>query len=117
MHNAKESAGEKLHNMQEGLTHLKDAGIEKLAAAKEKLKYFIGTKKEAEENGTNIDNEYIVRGYRINHNTCSKACTSIATCHNETINVWSHLSGSVFFFLMTCSLFLFVAPLQFGFSK
>jgi len=55
------------------LTHIKDAGLEQLEAAKhklKKLKSFIGTKKEAEDHGTAIDNEYIVRGYRINHNTC-----------------------------------------------
>lgn len=97
-------------NMQTGVKEFSQEALEKLQAAGQKLKRFIGTKKEAEEQGIDIDNEFIVNGYRINHNSCRGACLSIGTCHNETINVWSHLAGAVFFLLLLCSLFGFVIP-------
>jgi hypothetical protein len=40
-----------------------------------------------------IDNEYILRGYRINFNTKMKIFKSLFMLHNETVNVWSHLLG------------------------
>jgi hypothetical protein len=95
----------------------KDAALEKLTAAGKKLKRFVGTKGEAEERGISIDNEYIVNGYRINHNTCCRAAKSLGTCHNETINVWSHLAGAVFFLFMLVSLVFLIVPRQFAYSK
>ena len=40
-----------------------------------------------------LDNEYILRGYRINFNTKMKIFKSLFMLHNETVNVWTHLLG------------------------
>jgi hypothetical protein len=103
--------------MQVGMGEFKDAALEKLTEAGKKFKRFIGTKGEAEERGISIDNEYIVSGYRVNHNTCCRAIKSLGTCHNETINVWSHLAGCVFFLFMFVGLVFLVVPRQFAYSQ
>lgn len=41
------------------------------------------------------DNEFIKKGYRLNCNTITKALKSLCICHNESINVWSHLLGLI----------------------
>lgn len=41
-------------------------------------------------------NEYIKNGYRLNCNSISKALKSLFILHNESVNVWSHLSGAFF---------------------
>ena len=41
------------------------------------------------------DNEYIIGGYRTNCFTVTKVLRSLFMCHNETINVWSHLLGTI----------------------
>ena len=47
------------------------------------------------------DNEYILGGYLLNCNSFKKTFKSLFICHNETINIWSHLlSAIVFFFLI-----------------
>jgi|LauGreDrversion4_2_1035121.scaffolds.fasta_scaffold460687_2 hypothetical protein len=43
------------------------------------------------------DNEYILRGYRIGFNTRPKILKSLFLLHNETVNVWSHLTGVIVF--------------------
>jgi adiponectin receptor len=64
-----------------------------------------------------VDNEFIQSGYRINHHTCWRSFKSLFTCHNESVNVWSHLLGSVFFFLLFLMLCLFVIPNQFQYGR
>lgn len=44
-----------------------------------------------------VDNEFILRGYRINFNTKRKICRSLFLLHNETVNVWSHILGVLAF--------------------
>jgi len=39
----------------------------------------------------------IETGYRINHHSFSQALSSLFTVHNETVNVWTHLLGCLFF--------------------
>lgn len=41
-----------------------------------------------------LDNEFILKGYRINFHSCKKISKSLCMCHNETINVWTHILGS-----------------------
>lgn len=79
-----------------------------------KIRRFIGTKDDAEEHnhGHLVDNEYIVNGYRIHHNSSAKACKSLCTAHNETVNVWSHMLGAVFYLVILLSLFWILAPAQ-----
>ena len=46
------------------------------------------------------DNEFIHNGYLINANTYSKIFKSLFICHNETVNIWSHLLGALFFIFL-----------------
>jgi adiponectin receptor len=54
-----------------------------------------------------VDNEYILKGYRINFETCKNVTKSICMCHNETVNIWSHLVGAaVVIYFMIATLFI-----------
>jgi len=55
--------------------------------------YYVGHINEAPE--FCIDNDYIIRGYRIGFHSCWKSTKSLCMCHNETVNVWSHLIGAL----------------------
>jgi adiponectin receptor len=45
-----------------------------------------------------VDNEFIHRGYRIGYNYSIKTILkSLFEFHNESVNVWSHLLGMIFF--------------------
>ena len=46
------------------------------------------------------DNEYIKNGYLLNCTTIKNALKSLIMCHNETINIWSHLLAAIFFFFL-----------------
>ena len=46
------------------------------------------------------DNEFIHNGYLINANTYSKIFKSLFICHNETVNIWSHLLGALYFIFL-----------------
>lgn len=92
------------------MIEMKDAGVNQIKAAGKKLKRFVGTKEDAEQHGHEIDNEFIHHGYRIHHNSWWRGFKSLFQCHNETVNVWSHLCGSVFYLLMLCALLFVVAP-------
>ena len=52
---------------------------------------YIGPKEEACEH--DVYNRHILTGYRINYNTWAVTLKSLFQCHNETINVWTHLGG------------------------
>ena len=41
------------------------------------------------------DNEFIKTGYLVNCNSFEKAFRSLFLWHNETINIWSHLIGTI----------------------
>ncbi|KAI2469240.1 HlyIII-domain-containing protein [Annulohypoxylon bovei var. microspora] len=43
------------------------------------------------------DNDFILTGYRCASYSYSKTLWSIFAVHNETVNIWSHLLGSIFF--------------------
>ena len=45
-------------------------------------------------------NEYIKYGYRINCNSIYKSIKSLFVIHNESINIWSHLLGSILFIFL-----------------
>ena len=60
------------------------------------LRAFIGGMAEAP--GHLVDNEFIHRGYRIGYNRSIKSILkSLFEFHNESVNVWSHLLGMIFF--------------------
>ena len=44
------------------------------------------------------DNEFIKSGYLLNCTNLKKTFKSLIMWHNETINIWSHLLGAIFFF-------------------
>jgi len=50
-------------------------------------------------------NKYIINGYRVNFNTPGKIFKSIFMCHNESFNVWSHLSGVIFALVLMVLIF------------
>ena len=43
-----------------------------------------------------IDNKYILRGYRVGFNTVGRILKSLFLIHNETFNIWSHLTGCIY---------------------
>ncbi len=47
-----------------------------------------------------VDNEFIHRGYRIGFTNPYSILKSLFSVHNESVNVWSHLLGSVFVAIM-----------------
>lgn len=47
-----------------------------------------------------IDNEHIVSGYRVNFNSFVCLLKSMFSWHNETINVWSHLLGTILIIML-----------------
>lgn len=51
------------------------------------------------------DNAYITSGYRPASNSYLKSWASLFYVHNESVNIWTHLLGAVFFF--TTSYFLY----------
>ena len=53
-------------------------------------------------------NEYIIKGYRVNCNSISKAFKSLFILHNESVNVWSHLSGAFFIIILICYTSFFI---------
>jgi adiponectin receptor len=55
------------------------------------------------------ENEYIKNGYVINCTSFKKALRCLFKFHNETINTWTHLLGSIFFiFLIFYTLFFVI---------
>lgn len=47
-----------------------------------------------------MDNEFIVKGYRLHFNSVKKILKSLFLFHNETINIWTHLIGALVFFIL-----------------
>ena len=42
-------------------------------------------------------NPFIISGYRMHHNTYVECIRSLFTFHNESLNVWTHLLGAIWF--------------------
>ena len=55
----------------------------------------IGAKEEAVD--WEVDNKYLNTGYRINYHSISLVMKSIFQKHNELMNIWTHLIGSMIF--------------------
>ena len=58
------------------------------------------------------DNEYIKNGYLIYCNTFNKIIKSFLILHNETINIWSHLLGAIFFLCLIFYTSIFITNLK-----
>lgn len=85
-----------------------------IAIAKAK-KAFIGKKEEAPD--FQQDNEFILAGYRINHHSCCSTVKSLFTCHNESVNVWSHLMGAAVFLGFFICFCILVIPQRFEYGR
>jgi adiponectin receptor len=44
-----------------------------------------------------IDNEYILTGYRVRFKGVRKVFSTMFMMHNETFNIWSHFLGQLFY--------------------
>ena len=58
------------------------------------------------------DNEFIKGGYLLNANTFKKIFKGLFLIHNESVNVWSHLIGAIFFFFMIWYTIIFITNIQ-----
>ena len=54
------------------------------------------------------DNEYIRKGYLLYCDSIIKALKSLFCLHNESINIWSHLFGAIFFIFLVCYTAIFI---------
>lgn len=61
-------------------------------------KAYIGHFSEAP--GHSTGNRFIRTGYRINFASAKAIFKTIFMIHNESINIWSHLLGALFFVLL-----------------
>ena len=86
------------------LNETKDLNLDK------ELDLALGTFQEAEK--FMQDNEYIKEGYILNCTTFKKTLRSLLMIHNETVNVWSHLIGAIFFFFLIWYTTIFITNLQ-----
>ena len=56
------------------------------------------------------ENVDIQRGYRINFKSYALAYKSLFILHNESVNVWSHLCGSIAFIILIFYTVIHLAP-------
>ena len=61
-------------------------------------KEFIG--KATEAPAFSFHNRFILSGYRINFKSAKSLFKSIFMLHNESVNIWSHLLGALFFIIL-----------------
>jgi hypothetical protein len=69
---------------------------------------YLGPIHEAPEWETN--GYYIETNWRINYNTYEKCMDTLFMWHNETVNVWSHILGCLFFFCLMFWIYFYLAP-------
>lgn len=62
----------------------------------------------------NVD---IKTGYRLNCNTLYKATKSLFMLHNESVNVWSHLFGAIFFIFLILYTSYFITNYKTQFNR
>ena len=95
-------------NAEKGLRECANDLSDRISVLQKRFEAYIGPIEEAEEH--TVDNKFIVRGYRINHNTCGRLVKSLCTCHNEFVNVWSHIGGVLVFLVMITVVCINVLP-------
>ena len=54
-----------------------------------------------------LKDDYLVKGYRINHHRFTDLLKSLFTLHNETFNIWTHLIGGICFIVLAVYLAFF----------
>lgn len=112
---AADSIAEKAQAVKLYASEMSDKISEGYQAVQTRLKAYIGPIDEAAEH--TIDNKYIVRGYRINHDSVRSLCKSLFTCHNEFVNVWSHIGGVLIFLILLIVVCVQVLPNQFWYAN
>ena len=70
----------------------------------------LGTSEEAEKFVQ--DKEFIKGGYLLNCTTFKKTFRNLLIINNESVNVWSHLLGAIFFFFLIWYTTIFITNLQ-----
>lgn len=60
------------------------------------------------------DNEYIKSRYRIDYETNCEVLSTAFKCHNETVNVWTHLIGSIIMFILALFILMDYENLKFA---
>ena len=75
----------------------------------QKSKMLIGTWEEAPE--FLHDNEFLLRGYRINFNTVGRVLRSLFMWHNETVNIWTHLIGIILCAMLIFYVAIYIVPI------
>jgi adiponectin receptor len=77
---------------------------------KDLIKEYIGNVTEA--HNFIIDNEFILKGYRINFHSCKRITKSACMCHNETVNIWTHFIGFVLVVTFIIMVILEIGPIN-----
>ena len=75
-----------------------------------KVKPYIGNFDDPNMDEFIRDNEHLKTGYRINFHTYEECARSLFMVHNETVNVWSHLIGSLIFIGMVFYVLVYLPP-------
>ena len=112
--NPAEALSDQAKNLKMYASEVSEKISEKYLEIETRLKAYVGTIEDAEEH--TIDNLYITRGYRINHNTCHSIFKSLFSCHNEFVNIWSHIIGVLVFLILLTSVWSDVLPNQFWYA-
>ena len=112
--NAAETLSEKAKELKAYASEVGGKISEQYSEISNRIKAYVGNREDAES--FTVDNEYIVHGYRINHNTCRSLCKSLFTCHNEAVNVWSHIGGVIVFLALLTFVWADVLPNQFWYA-
>ena len=63
------------------------------------------------------DNEYIKKGYLLDCDSIIKALKCLFFLHNESINIWSHLLGAIFFICLICYTAIFITNYKTQFNN
>ena len=112
--NAADTISDRAKNLKIYASEVGEKLSEKYLEIETRLKAYVGTIDDAEEH--TIDNLYITRGYRINHNTCRSIFKSLFSCHNEFVNIWSHIIGVLVFLVLLTAVWSEVLPNQFWYA-
>ena len=75
-----------------------------------KLKPYIGNIDDPNLEEYIKDNKHLTTGWRICYHTYWECARSLFQIHNETMNVWSHLIGALFFMFMALYVLIYLAP-------
>lgn len=76
----------------------KDGPASEVEFDQSKVERHIGGVEEAPE--WLIDNHFILTGYRLGFSKVKDVLRSLFMIHNETTNIWSHLSGVLLFIML-----------------